>query len=37
MHSISLRQIEIFRAVMTTGNLTEAAAPAANLATDRQP
>ncbi|WJD87188.1 LysR family transcriptional regulator [Serratia marcescens] len=26
MHSISLRQIEIFRAVMTTGNLTEAAA-----------
>lgn len=25
MHSISLRQIEIFRAVMTTGNLTEAA------------
>ncbi|BEO63003.1 LysR family transcriptional regulator [Serratia marcescens] len=26
MHNISLRQIEIFRAVMTTGNLTEAAA-----------
>ncbi|WP_084776640.1 LysR family transcriptional regulator [Serratia symbiotica] len=25
MHAITLRQIEIFRAVMTTGNLTEAA------------
>ena len=26
MHAITLRQIEIFYAVMTTGNLTEAAA-----------
>lgn len=26
MHAITLRQIEIFHAVMTTGNLTEAAA-----------
>ena len=37
MPAVNLRHIEIFHAVMTTGNLTEAARHAAYLAAHRQP